>query len=336
MRQIGIPSGRRTAAWVAAGILCTFLCMGVCLSLGPDSSIHLGNAKVWSQVRNQASIIVWQIRFPRLLLGFLVGGSLSVAGLIFQNLLQTPLADPYLIGVSGGAGLTAVLLQLYGFHSPIATTIGAFVGGLAAMIFVQFLASRAGTLNRGVLILAGVVLNSFFSAMISMSLIWAGRDMPRIFFWLMGSLNLPNNDVFLPFSIACGIGIGVLWIFSHHLDLLAMGDLQAYHLGVNPEKIKWIAVACASVLTASAVAASGMIGFIGMFVPHSARFLFGLSHRLLIPMTFMLGAIILMLTDTVVRISPTGTELPVGALTALLGGPFFLFLLLKNARSLGR
>ena len=331
----GLSSGAGTALTVILALGVTLGIAALCLSLGPNSDIRLTDSSVWNQAKSQAAIIVWKIRFPRLVLGFLVGGSLSVAGLVFQNLLRNPLADPYLIGVSGGAGLAAVLLQLSGRHSPATITLGAFAGGLLAMIGVQFLASRSGQLNRGVLILAGVVMNAFFSAMISLSLIVAGRDMPRIFFWLMGSLNLPDQSHFFPFMIAGGGAMLVLWLFSHQLDLLALGDLQAYHLGGNPERMKWLAVACASVLTAAAVSASGMIGFIGMFVPHSARFLFGHSHRLLLPMTFLLGASLLMGTDTLVRVAPTGTELPVGALTALFGGPFFLLLLLKHARSLG-
>jgi len=307
------------------------------LSLGPDRNTTLFDFKVWqhlfSETPNEAKTIILQIRLPRLILAILVGGILSVSGLILQNLLQNPLADPYIIGVSGGSGLGAVIVQVLGYHDIRLLTLAAFIGGLAAMIFVERLARFAGRINKGVLILSGVVTNAFFAALISIGLIISGEDMPRIFQWLMGSLNMPDTRMIGPMLYPAVFAALLLWFFSHSLDLIALGEFQAYHLGVNVDRVRLIAIACSSLLTAVAVSLTGMIGFIGMFVPHSVRFIFGGKHKVLIPASFFTGAILLTTIDTLIRLAPSGLEMPVGALTALLGAPFFLFLLLKNSES---
>ncbi|MBI3038251.1 iron chelate uptake ABC transporter family permease subunit, partial [bacterium] len=177
-------------------------------------------------------------------------------------------------------------------------------------------------------------LNAFFSALISMLLFASGQDMPRIFFWLAGSLGLPETRLFLPMGLIAFSTFIILWLFAHPLNLMALGDFQAYHLGLDVEKMKWVALICASLLSAVAVSMSGMIGFVGMFVPHASRLLCGANHRVLVPICALSGGVLLMLTDTIARIALTGTELPVGILTAFIGAPFFLWLLVRNARML--
>ena len=310
----------------------------ICMSVGSNfkvSALSLSNLKsALSGNWNFEATILYKVRFPRILMAALVGGCLAISGLIFQNILQNPLADPFLIGVSGGCALAAVLVQSMGFHNPYLLAIAAFIGGMLSMFIVEMIAMRTGKINRGVLILAGVVLNALFSAVISLILILSGSNMPKIFAWLLGSLNLPNPNLMIPLGILSLICVIVLWFYSHQLDMVSLGDFHAYHLGHDPERIKWLSIVCASILTSIAVSLSGMIGFVGMFIPHAMRFLFGFKHNYLIPMCFIAGSIVLMCTDSLVRISPTGTELPVGSLTALLGGPFFLLLLINKFKSL--
>lgn len=309
----------------------------LCLSIGSDSSVRLPSIKMikdsMSGIWHYQTIIVLKIRLPRLLLAIISGGCLAVSGLIFQNILQNPLADPYLIGVSGGCALSAVIIQAAGYHNPIYTAVGAMIGGLVSMIFVQFIASRTGKINRGILILSGVVMNAFFSAIISVILIFSGSDMPRIFAWLLGSLDMPDSALLLPAFIVMFLCVIPLWMLSHQLDIISLGDFHSFHFGQNPERLKVFSVIIASILTSVAVSVSGMIGFVGMFVPHAMRFLFGFKHNILVPVSFIVGGMVLMIADTFVRSVPTGTELPVGAITALFGGPFFLLLLINKFRN---
>ena len=310
----------------------------LCLAIGSDSSVKLPSLKTLKNVFaghfNYQAVILFKIRLPRLLLAIVTGGCLAVSGLVFQNILQNPLADPYLIGVSGGCALTAVIIQALGFHNPIFTALGSLLGGLISMFIVQFIALRTGKINRGVLILSGVVMNAFFSAIMSVVLIFSGSDMPRIFAWLLGSLDLPDASLLIPASIITCLCVAILWIFSHQLDIISLGDFHSYHFGQDPERIKILSVVIASILTSVAVSISGMIGFVGMFVPHAMRFIFGFKHRVLIPVSFVAGSMALMVADTFVRSVPTGTELPVGAVTALFGGPFFLLILINKFRNI--
>ncbi|MFZ2961369.1 MAG: iron ABC transporter permease [Candidatus Ozemobacteraceae bacterium] len=308
-----------------------------CLGIGPDRSVVPWDPRilhdVWQGQFDERAMILFGIRFPRLLLGSLVGGCLSLSGLVFQGLLQNPLADPFILGVSGGAGLVAVVLQLLGVHNPLLLTGGAFLGGISAVFVVERMASLGGRLDRGRLILAGVVLNAFFGALIALALVFSGQDLPRIFAWLMGSLNIPDPTLFKPLGILSLTVAACVWAMSHPLNLLALGDLHAYHLGLDPDRAKRFALLAASLLTAIAVSLAGMIGFVGMFVPHACRLLLGSDHRRLVPASTCLGACLLMVTDTLVRLSPGGVELPVGTVTALFGAPFFLWLLSSTSRT---
>ncbi len=317
------------------GVLVLGVVAMICVSIGPRQAVSVFDLTLWQQYLRGETLstdarILFQIRFPRVLLGFLVGGSLSLAGLLFQSLLQNPLADPFIIGVSGGSALAAVLAQtMMGIHDPYVIVLVSFVGGLGAMVFVHLAASYAGSLHRGVIILTGVILNAFFSAAISLALLLAGRDMPRIFAWLMGSLNMPEPTLLLPMSLLAAAATIVVFLCSHPLNLLALGDFQAYHLGLAPERMKWLVLAAASLLTSIAVSLSGMIGFIGMFVPHAVRLSLGFDHRFLIPWSFLAGAMVLGGADALVRLAPAG-EVPVGTVMAFLGAPVFLHILFRR------
>ncbi len=274
--------------------------------------------------------IIWQIRFPRVLLGFLIGASLAAAGAAFQGLLQNPLADPYTIGVSSGAALgatAAILLLPAGFFSQMLIPLFGFLGALVALFSVYQLGRVGGRLPVVTVLLAGVVISSFFSALISLSMLFAGEQMRSIFFWLVGGLGMkgwPYVALIVPYLV---LGLAVLIFHSRDLNLILLGEEEALSLGVEVERVKKIVLVAASLLTAGAVSVSGMIGFVGLIVPHAMRILIGPDHRLLFPAAVFGGGIFLVAADTFARTVLSPVELPVGIITAFIGAPFFMYLL---------
>jgi iron complex transport system permease protein len=282
-------------------------------------------------------IIAFQIRLPRLLLAACVGAALAMAGVAFQGLLRNPLADPYIIGTSSGASLGAVLSIVLGLHesflgiSPI--PFMAFIGAIASMIAVYLMAQKNGKLPMDTFLLAGVIVGSFMGALVSFLMTIAQEDLPKIIFWLMGSFSGREDWkyilILLPYLIPGSI---ILYLYSHHLNLLTMGEESALHKGIDVERTKIIIVLAASLVTAAAVSVSGLIGFVGLMIPHVMRMILGPDHRILLPASALAGAIFLALTDTMARTLFLPEELPVGVITALLGAPFF-FILLRMRKS---
>lgn len=280
---------------------------------------------------NTEQTIIWQVRFPRVLLGFLIGAALAAAGAAFQGLLQNPLADPYTIGVSSGAalGATAAILFLpaLGLSKTLLIPLFAFFGALIALFIVYQLGRVGGRLPVVTVLLAGVVISSFFSAMISMSMIFAGEQMRSIFFWLVGGLGQkgwPYVALILPYLI---VGLTLLIYLARDLNLILLGEEEALSLGVEVERVKKAVLVAASLITAGAVSVSGMIGFVGLIIPHAMRILIGPDHRLLFPASLLGGGIFLVAADTFARTIISPVEIPVGIITAFLGAPFFMFLL---------
>lgn len=279
-----------------------------------------------------AERIVLSLRLPRALLGFLVGGALSSSGVAFQALLRNPLADPYILGVSAGAavGALAAALLLPG-DALLPLPFCAFLGAALAASAVFLLARRRSGVSRERLILMGVIVGAFLNALIMLMVALAppGR-IPGAVYWLMGDLGLgtPRRvGVLLPYVAA---GTTVLFLLSRGLDLMLLGDDAAFQAGLPVEKVKAATYVTASLLAGCVVAVSGLIGFVGLIVPHGARVLVGSGHRRLVPAAFLLGAAFLVLADIAARtVSPSG-ELPVGAVTALSGAPFFLYLLRRE------
>ena len=279
-----------------------------------------------------AERIVLSLRLPRALLGCLVGGALSSSGVAFQALLRNPLADPYILGVSAGAAvgaLCAALLLPGDAFLPL--PFCAFLGAVLAASAVFLLARRRSGVSRERLILMGVIVGAFLNALIMLMVALAppGR-IPGAVYWLMGDLGLgtPRRvGLLLPYVAA---GTAVLFLLSRGLDLMLLGDDAAFQAGLPVEKVKAATYVTASLLAGSVVAVSGLIGFVGLIVPHGARVLVGSGHRRLVPAAFLLGGTFLILADIAARtVSPSG-ELPVGAVTALSGAPFFLYLLRRN------
>ncbi|NMA92844.1 MAG: iron chelate uptake ABC transporter family permease subunit [Firmicutes bacterium] len=275
--------------------------------------------------------IIWQLRLPRIILGFLVGASLAVAGTSFQGLLRNPLADPYTLGVSSGAALGATAAMLFIPQGSISLSFSiplfGFAGGLLALLIVYRLGRVGGRLPVVTVLLAGVIISSFFSALISLGMIFAGQQLRSIYFWLAGGLALkgwPYVVLIIPYFI---VGLLVLLYYAGDLNIILLGEESALSSGVEVEKVKKVVLVAASLVTAGAVSVSGMIGFVGLIVPHAMRIIMGPDHRLLLPAAALGGGLFLVAVDTAARTVLAPVEIPVGIVTAFLGAPFFIILL---------
>lgn len=272
--------------------------------------------------------IVWILRFPRVLLALIVGASLAVSGSSIQSVLKNPLASPYTLGVSAGASLGVIFVIVYDLHIPglgylTLTTVG-FLSGLATVFLVLKFAKKVdhGFTNQTI-ILSGMVLALFVNAVITMITALSHNDLQRIVLWQMGTFSLKSWSyvyAILPFFLIGTIGT---YKYSRELDALCFGEEQAMTLGVEVSKVKRKLIIFSAILTGSAVATSGVIGFVGLVAPHICRKLFGPKHSVLIPMSIVFGGMFLILTDLIARTAISPSELPVGAITALIGAPFF-------------
>lgn len=335
------PLTPKRLAWIC-GSLCVVLLIVVVLSLRvgavPISVIDLvaslGRVAIGrsDQLPSEYSLIVFDIRLPRILLGILVGAALSVAGTGFQALLRNPLADPYVLGVSSGAALGAILSLIISSRASFAMPLAAFAGALATIAGVYFLGRRGGQIDTHTLLLAGIITASFLSAVIMFLMTTlSGGELRGIAFWLMGDLTSTKTPVGLGwlFTVLL-IAIGAIYSTAADLNLLLSGEQEAMHLGVDVPRVKLVVYVSASLLTGLAVSVSGAIGYVGLLVPHVMRLLFGSDHRLLIPTTALGGAIAIVIADTLARTIVSPTELPVGAMTAMAGAPVFIYLLRRR------
>ncbi len=276
-------------------------------------------------------VILLQLRLPRLLTACLVGASLGAAGAGYQGLFRNPLADPYVIGASSGAGLGVTIAIILGLQMTMlglgAISLSALLGALAAVAAVFGIASAGRQVPTLSLLLAGVALSSLISAIMSMLMFMNDEKLVAIFGWLMGSLSGKSWSIVASTAVLGGIGIIALGLLSRALDALTFGEETAASLGLSLAGLRLMVVVAASTATAAAVAAAGVIGFVGLIAPHMARSLVGPRHVWLIPASALVGAILLLVADDLARTVVAPGELPVGVVTALLGGPFFLFLL---------
>lgn len=274
--------------------------------------------------------VVWEIRLPRAILGAMVGGCLAVSGAAFQGLFRNPLVSSGILGVSSGAGFGAALAIIL-FHATAPVFIFAFVfGGLAVLL--SYLIGRAyRTTPTIMLVLGGVIVSSVFSALISFAKYVAdpADQLPAIVFWLMGSLASARYRDIMIAGPPMAFGVACLMAIRWRINVLSMGDREAHALGVNTVISKGIVIAGATLATAGAVCVSGIIGWVGLVVPHIARMLVGNDNRVLIPSSFSMGACFLVMVDNIGRVI-TGSEIPLGILTALVGGPFFAYLLKRT------
>lgn len=277
------------------------------------------------------------VRLPRVILAVLVGAALASCGVVLQAILRNPLADPYILGISSGAGLGVIIAILFGVSwtfgggSPI--SVFAFIGAIVTVWLVWFIGRFAGKSQVTSLLLAGVVVNAFFSAVIMfLTSIAKSNQVKSTILWLMGHITEKDSSV-LYVSGAC-ILAGIIALFSicQRLNVLTFGEEEAKGLGVDTAKTKLIAFGFAAFITAVAVSLSGLIGFVGLIIPHGVRLVFGPDHRQLLPLSAITGSMFLVIADTIARIIVAPAQLPVGVITAIAGGPFFLILLAKYSR----
>ncbi len=291
--------------------------------------------KTWSSIEET---IILEIRLPRIILGILVGASLAVAGATMQGLFKNPMADPFIIGISSGAALSVSLIIISGIDLGLGMftlPIGAFLGASLAAFLVYNIAKVDGRVPIATLLLSGIAIAAFLSALTSFVMYMAGESLHQIVFWLMGGLSGRGwNHVFMIFLPVIA-GTAVLFLFARDLNLMLLGEEPAQHLGIEVEKIKKIILLLASLLTGVAVSVGGIIGFVGLIIPHIMRTLVGPDHRILLPASALVGGIFLVWTDTLARSIIAPTEIPVGIITTFFGAPFFLYLLRVKKSSFG-
>ena len=326
----------RTSVWpgisLAAGIF--VVCLVLSLVLGP---VSLSLSQLWHFVTtgpvpgDLQNAIFWQIRMPRVLLACLVGAELAVAGVILQDLFLNPLTDPYVTGVSSGAALGATIgIVLHWAQLPWMTVL-ALIGGFATLGIVWMAARRRGRIDIFVLLLAGVTISYLASAIVTVLMIQANQDMHAIIYWLMGSFSgrgwqeVEIALVAVPFMI-------VPLFFSREMDILLQGEKRALELGVEVERTKRLLLVTAGVLTAIAVSVCGIIGFVGLVVPHIVRLLVGPSHRGLLPVSLLVGASMMGIADLLSRTVIAPNEIPVGVVTTFVGAPLFVYLLRRGRK----
>lgn len=287
--------------------------------------------------KSQISII-WNIRLPRVLLGVLVGASLSLTGASFQGMFKNPMADPYIIGISSGAALgatIAIILKLdftiFNFSSISAF---AFLGGLIAVMLVYNIARVKNQVPVVTLLLSGVATSQFFTAIMSFLMVIFSKDMSKIVFWTLGSLAGKGWNPIITLSIPIIISMFLIILFARDLNIMLTGDESAESLGVDVERIKIYILLSGTFMTSIVVSVSGIIGFVGLIIPHIVRLLIGPDHRILLPSSALIGGIFMIFADTLARMIISPVEIPVGIITALFGGPFFIYLLRKKKRQL--
>lgn len=306
------------------------------VAVAPDRIVLAIGRALAGRSAGLADALIVSVRLPRVLLAAVVGASLAGAGAIYQSLFRNPLADPYILGVSSGSGLGAMIALVVTAGATSlrfgAVPLAAFGGALATMLLVTKLASWRGRLDTASLLLAGVALSYTLSAITSFVMVFAREQMAAVVFWMMGGLGSASWSYLAMVTPMFLIGSAIALAFTRELNLMLLGDERAGELGLDVARFKRLALGTASLLTAAAVAVAGLIGFVGLMVPHAVRLVLGPDHRLLLPASLLGGATTLVLADLLARVLIAPVELPVGIVTALLGGPFFVWLLVRGER----
>jgi iron complex transport system permease protein len=320
------------------------LFLAICLISLSVGSVHINLINVLkslfdaftgtASLSSQEELILFSVRLPRIIFAGIVGASLSLGGVVFQAMLRNPLADPYVLGISGGSALGAIAGIIIGASSfYLGIPLLAFCGALVTVFLVFVVAGGTrGPLLDNSLLLSGVVVNAFFSAAILFFLsIVNSLELHSITFWLMGDLSRASIKEISLSAICLFTGFLIIYAQARKLNLIVQGEETALHLGVNIERTKQLLLIVTSLITAVAVSMAGIIGFIGIMVPHMMRLVFGSDHRLLLPTAALFGASFLVIADTLARLVLAPAELPVGVITALCGAPYFIFLLKRKS-----
>ncbi len=283
----------------------------------------------WSNVEE---VIIIQIRLPRIILGLLVGSALAVAGAAMQGLFKNPMADPYVIGISSGAALGATLALVLGVGGMFSIPILAFTGAIFSAFLVYNIAKADEGLHVETLLLSGIAVAIFFSSLTSFFMYISGENLHQIVFWIMGGLWARRWEHVMVSIVPILVGIIGIYAFARDLNVMQLGEESALTLGIETEHVKKIILALSALIAGIAVSVSGIIGFVGLIIPHMARIMVGPDHRILIPTSALGGAIFLIFADSIARTIISPAELPVGIITAFFGAPFFIYLLRKRKR----
>lgn len=333
----------RARASVVVAVLLALLALAMLAGVGlgavrvPPAEIFASIGRVLTGApRDVADAVIVDIRLPRVVLAALVGACLSLAGVLYQALFRNPLADPYILGVSSGAGLGAIIV-IVGTSTATAwrylgVPLGAFIGALLTITLVVRLASYRGRLDTASLLLAGVAISYTLAAITSFIMVLSRESMASVVFWMMGGLTSASWEYVAVIAPMLALGAIVPFTHARELNLMLLGDTRASELGVDVERFKRLVLMAGSLLTAAAVSVSGLIGFVGLMTPHAVRLMLGPDHRLLVPASLLGGAIVMVLADLIARTVLAPVEIPVGIVTALFGGPFFVWLLVRGER----
>lgn len=289
-----------------------------------------------SDISKSHETIIWSIRLPRVLLGALVGASLSMTGAAFQGIFKNPMADPYVIGISSGAALGASIAIILGinisFMNLSTISIFAFIGALSAVFTVYNIARIKNKVPVTTLLLAGIAIGQFLTAIMSFLMVIYSKDMAKIIYWTMGSLAGKGWTPLISITIPVVISMMGIGFFARDLNIMLIGEESAQSLGIDVERTKVYILILGSFLVSMVVSVSGIIGFVGLIIPHIVRIVLGPDNRILLPSSALVGAIFMIFADTIARTIISPVEIPVGIITALFGGPFFLYLLRKSKR----
>ncbi len=283
-------------------------------------------------VWNASWQIIWDIRFPRTLLALIVGSGLAASGATFQGVLRNPLADPFILGTSSAAAAGVMMSSVLGFQHYSALYFLSLGFALFSIFLVYRIAHMQGRAQVQTLVLTGVVVSLFFNAAVFLVFSIFYRESFTTLFYLLGSLTEGEPTLILVSSTIIVFGFALTWLYSRELNLMTQGEEAAQHLGVEVERIRKILFVAASAMVAAAVAVAGMIGFVGLIVPHMMRIIMGPDHRILLPASALGGAVFLLLADGMARTAIPPLEIPVGAITALIGSPYFIYLLRRRQR----
>lgn len=311
-------------------LLCATFITG--LSIG---SVRISLEEVWSAIVHPAAVaesdrmIITAIRLPRVLLAVVVGAGLSVAGVVFQALLRNPLAEPYILGISSG-GTVGAILAISLSAGMLLTPLASLAGSILVMMLVYSLGHRHGQLDTNALLLGGVMVGAFFNAAVLLIVGIFNQEMRTSFLWLMGNLGGATMHSLLILVPPLLLFIIVLLVQARRYNLIAVGDESAMHLGIDVKIVKRVSYLLASLITGLVVSVSGVIGFVGLIIPHICRMMFGPDHRLLLPASMLAGGSFMILADILSRTLIAPTEIPVGAVTAAIGAPLFVYLLKKS------
>lgn len=304
------------------------------LKLVVDKIPLLGNLVDVSDIGTIYEVIVWKVRMPRIILSALVGGALAVVGGAFQGVFGNSLADPHILGVSSGAALGATIGMLTGisvsFFGLGSISIFAFGGALVAVFFVYNVSKIGGEISTTNMLLTGTAISTMLSSIISLLMTFDQERIDRVYMWTLGSFTAANWEKNLFLFIIVAIGVTIMFSLSGKLNVMMMGEEEAKSLGIDTVKTRRAIILVSSMLVASSVSVSGVIGFVGLIIPHSVRMISGPNNKTLMPYAFLWGAIFLVVCDTIARTIASPTEIPVGIITSIFGAPYFVVLIIRN------